>query len=68
VGFDFEVVLGAGFEEAEEVLDDRGGGVMAFKVYEAFTINGWSINEGRLLGVIDQIACVDAWCLLVVFI
>lgn len=60
VRFDFKCVLGASFEEAEEVLDNRGGSVMALKVYEAFAVDGWGIDEGRLLSVIYQIAGIDA--------
>jgi hypothetical protein len=62
VRFDFERVFGAGFEEAKEVFDNRGGGVMTLEVYEALAIDEGAVDEGGLLGVVDQIAGVDAWC------
>lgn len=62
--FDVEGVFGAGFEEAEEVLDNGGGGVVAVKVDEAFAVGGWGVDEGGLLGVVDEVAGVYAWWLL----
>lgn len=61
VRFDVEGVFGAGFEEAKEVLDDGGGGVVAVKVDEAFAVGGWGVDEGGLLGVVDEVTGVNAW-------
>lgn len=62
--FDVEGVFGAGFEKAEEVLDDGGGGVVAVKVDEAFAVGGWGVDEGGLLGVVDEVTGVNTWWLL----
>jgi len=33
---------------------------MSFKVYKSFSGYGRGVDESGLLGVVDQIACVDA--------
>jgi hypothetical protein len=53
VRFDFEAVLGAGFEETKQVLDDGGGSVVTVEVYEAFAVDGGCVDEGGFLGVVD---------------
>jgi hypothetical protein len=60
VRFHFERVFGTGFEEAEQVLDDGGGGVVAVEVYEAFAVDGWGVDECGLLGVVDEVAGIYA--------
>lgn len=61
VWFGFERVLGAGLEEAQEVLHNGGGCVVAVKVYKLFAVCRGCVNEGRLLCVVDEVAGVDAW-------
>jgi hypothetical protein len=60
VRFHFERVFGAGFEEAEQVLDDGGRGVVAVEIHETFAVDGWGMDECGLLGVVDEIAGVYA--------
>jgi hypothetical protein len=67
VWFDLEGVFGTGLEEPEEIFDNRGSRVVSFKVYEAFTVNGWRVDKGRFLRVVDEIAGVDACRMLAVF-
>jgi len=60
VGFDFEHVFRAGFEKAQEVLDNRRRCMVALEVDHALAVDDRSVDESGLLGVVDQIACVDA--------
>jgi hypothetical protein len=48
------------FEEAEQVLDDGGRGVVAVEIHETFAVDGWGMDECGLLGVVDEIAGVYA--------
>jgi hypothetical protein len=34
--------------------------VVAIEVYKSFAVDGWGINEGGLLSVVDEIAGVNA--------
>lgn len=60
MGLDFEHVFGAGFEEAQEILDNGRRGVVALEIDHALAIDNRSVDESGLLSVVDQIACVDA--------
>lgn len=60
VGLQFEVVFGARFEQTEEVLDNHGCRVVSFEIDQSLAVDGRSIDERWLLGVVDQIACIDA--------
>jgi hypothetical protein len=53
-------VLGAGFEEPEEVFDNRGCRMVSFEIYKSFAVDGRRVDEGRFLRVVDEIARVDA--------
>jgi hypothetical protein len=60
VRFHFESVLRAGFEKAKQVLDDGSGCVVTVEVYKALAVDWLSVNKCGLLGVINEVAGVDA--------
>jgi hypothetical protein len=56
VRLNLECVLRAGFQEAEKVLNDGGGGVVPVEVHQPFAVDGGCVYESGFLRVVDEVA------------
>lgn len=61
VWLDVERVSGTRLKKAQKTLDNGCSSVVSLKIDKSFSCRRGRIDECGLLGVVDQVSCVDAY-------